>query len=70
VDIGAKDIGARFATNIRGCTDNLTRTSVILRISERTVRPGEFCYIRSAFAFEEKDMTGEVRSTIAFRFQK
>ena len=44
-DIGATDIGARFKTNIRGCTDNSTRTSSILRIfkriSARTVRPGK-----------------------------
>jgi len=43
-DIGATDIGARFITDIRDCTDNSTRTFLILRISERistrTVRPG------------------------------
>ena len=43
-DIGATDIGAWFTMDIRGCTDNSTRTSVILRISKRisarTIRPG------------------------------
>jgi len=43
-DIGATDIGARFITDIHGCTDNSTWTSLILRISKRisarTVRPG------------------------------
>jgi len=38
------DIGARFKTDIRGCTDNSTWTSIILRLSKRisarTVRPG------------------------------
>jgi len=40
-DIGATDVGMRFTADIRGCTDNLTRTCVILRISKRTVRPGK-----------------------------
>ena len=43
-DIGATDIGARFKTDIRCCTDISTRTSLILRISKRIsarpVRPG------------------------------
>jgi len=43
-DIGATDLGAQFTADIRGCTDNSTRTSVMLRvfkrISARTVRPG------------------------------
>jgi len=47
-DIGATDIGARFTTDIRVCTDNSTQTSVILRISvrisARTVRPGIACF--------------------------
>ena len=43
-DIGATYIGAWFTMDIRGCTDNSTRISIILRmskrISARTVRPG------------------------------
>jgi len=43
-DIGATDLGAQFTADIRGCTDNSTRTSVMFRISKRisarTVRPG------------------------------
>jgi len=43
-DIGGTDIVARFTTDIRGSTDNLTRISVLLRISKRIfarkVRPG------------------------------
>jgi len=34
-DIGATEIGARFTTDIRVCTDDSIRTSVILRISKR-----------------------------------
>jgi len=48
-DIGATDLGAQFTADIRGCTDNSTRTSVMLRISKRisarTVRPGTSPYI-------------------------
>jgi len=43
-DIGATDLGTQFTADIRGCTDNSTRTSVMLRVSKRisarTVRPG------------------------------
>ena len=43
-DIGATGLEAQFTADIRGCTDNSTRTSVMLRISKRksarTVRPG------------------------------
>jgi len=43
-DIGATDIGAPITIDIRDCTDDSTRTSVIFRISKRisarTVRPG------------------------------
>jgi len=34
-DIGITDIGARFTMDIRGCTENLTRISVNLRISKQ-----------------------------------
>jgi len=34
-DIGATDIGALFTMVIHGCTDDSTRTSVILRIFNR-----------------------------------
>jgi len=33
--IGATDIGARFTSDIRVCTDNSTRTFVFLRIFKR-----------------------------------
>jgi len=43
-DIGATDLGAQLTADIRGCMDNSTRPSVMLRISKRisarTVRPG------------------------------
>jgi len=40
------DVGAWFTTDIRGCTDDSTRTSVFTDIQARTVRPGKifrFC---------------------------
>ena len=51
-DIGATDIGARFTTDIRGCADNSTRTSVITDIRnygypngypQGQFDPGYFC---------------------------
>jgi len=36
------NIRAKFTTDIRACTDNSTRTSVILPISGRTVQPGRY----------------------------
>ena len=43
-DIDATDLGAQCTADIRGCTDNSTRTSAMLLISKRisamTVRPG------------------------------
>jgi len=53
-DIGATDLGAQFTADIRGCTDNSTRTSIMSRISKRIsariVRPGCVCMYVSVVA--------------------
>jgi len=59
---------ARFTTDIRGCTDNSTRTSVILRISKRmaarTVRPG----IVVCFMYSQVELLRKSRFDIFFIF--